>query len=91
MKQTLNRTEKPKSAAMQIQYQRSSVKKPLDFSTAFPTVVTLIRGSRLGCITQKMFRWASNTSTNMMMRQTNEEILTMLHLSSRNSFTTIAF
>lgn len=42
MKRTLKRRENPASAATQIQYQRSSVNRPLSARRVFPTVPSLV-------------------------------------------------
>lgn len=44
----LKRRENPKSAPTQIQYQYSSVKKPLDWRRTFQTVVAFTLGSVFG-------------------------------------------
>jgi len=49
MNKMLKKIEKPSKAPMQIQNQYSSVKKPLDLRSAFPTVGASILESVFGC------------------------------------------
>lgn len=49
MKRRLKRRANPNKAPMHIQNQYSSVKKPLDLRSTFPTVVAPILGSVFGC------------------------------------------